>query len=168
MRKSVLFNEDGTVNEDLIPENTNEAVGRKFDLGICPICGADIKFRVEEVTHLQYSNCIIIRFNLGCTNDNKWSITHKMVLHYDKNGDIEIRQDARQIAVKEFNATISEMCVEKLNQMMKRYKKGMYVVYEGHDEQDGIYCPNCKEMVAINDEDYKPKHCPECGVKLIY
>lgn len=167
MRKSILFNEDGTLNEDLIPENTNKAVGNKYELGICPICGENITFRVKEIKHFNNNN-ILIKFILGCSKDNKWSKIHNILICYDKNGNITVAKDERQIAVEEFNAAISEMFVEKLNLMIKRYEKGIDVVYEGYDEQDGIYCPNCKEMIARNDDEFKPKHCPECGVKLIY
>lgn len=48
---------------------------------------------------------------------------------------------------------------------------GMHVNYQGDDEMDGIECPICKYEVARNDDDdveTRPKHCPECGTKLIY
>lgn len=47
---------------------------------------------------------------------------------------------------------------------------GMKVKYQGDDEMDGIKCPICKYEVARNDDytEMRPKHCPECGTKLIY
>lgn len=46
----------------------------------------------------------------------------------------------------------------------------MEVEYEGDDESDNIKCPVCKDVVAWNDDyqDMRPKHCPNCGTKLIY
>lgn len=54
--------------------------------------------------------------------------------------------------------------------MKKRYMEGIPVHYQGDDADDGIECPVCGYEVAQNDDyDYmKPKHCPECGTKLIY
>lgn len=45
-----------------------------------------------------------------------------------------------------------------------------HVNYQGDDEMDGIECPICKYEVASNDDyaEMRPKHCPECGTKLIY
>lgn len=47
---------------------------------------------------------------------------------------------------------------------------GMNVIYEGHDESDNILCPVCRYEVARNDDylEMRPKHCPECGCKLLY
>ncbi len=54
--------------------------------------------------------------------------------------------------------------------LKKRYMDGMKVHYRGDDESDGIECPMCGCEVARNDdfEDMKPKHCPDCGTKLLY
>lgn len=43
-------------------------------------------------------------------------------------------------------------------------------VYEGFDEMDDILCPHCGNPVSRMDEEseFRPKHCPECGTKLIY
>ena len=47
---------------------------------------------------------------------------------------------------------------------------GMNVTYTGNDESDGILCPICGYEVARNDDylEMYPKHCPECGCKLLY
>lgn len=54
--------------------------------------------------------------------------------------------------------------------MKNRYMDGMLVHYQGDDADDGIECPVCGYEVAQNDDynNTKPKHCPECGTKLIY
>lgn len=46
----------------------------------------------------------------------------------------------------------------------------MKAVREGRDESDGILCPYCGWELARNDDDsdMRPKHCPECGTKIIY
>ena len=38
------------------------------------------------------------------------------------------------------------------------------------DADDEILCPECGYSLARNDEkeELRPKHCPECGTKLIY
>lgn len=74
-------------------------------------------------------------------------------------------------------AEIMEEAVTALNAaqntidgMNIKYVQGMDVHRQGLDESDGIECPVCKYEVARND-DYRemcPKHCPECGTKLIY
>ena len=60
--------------------------------------------------------------------------------------------------------------VESVAKMKKRYMDGTKVNYQGDDADDGIECPYCGYEVARNDDysDTKPKHCPECGTKLIY
>ena len=60
--------------------------------------------------------------------------------------------------------------VESVEKMKKRYIDGTKVNYQGDDADDGIECPFCGYEVARNDDysDMKPKHCPECGTKLIY
>ena len=47
---------------------------------------------------------------------------------------------------------------------------GMNVIYTGYDESDSILCPVCGYEVARNDDypEMRPKHCPECGCKLLY
>lgn len=51
-----------------------------------------------------------------------------------------------------------------------RFVDGMEVHRQGWDESDGIECPFCGYEVARNDDydEIRPKHCPECGTKLIY
>lgn len=51
-----------------------------------------------------------------------------------------------------------------------RFITGMKAIYEGTDESDGIFCSYCGWMLALNedDSDIRPKHCPECGTKIIY
>ena len=53
---------------------------------------------------------------------------------------------------------------------LDRFVTGLSVKREGDDESDGILCPVCGYEVARNDDDrdMRPKHCPECGTKLIY
>ena len=52
----------------------------------------------------------------------------------------------------------------------EQYVTGMNVNYQGDDADDGIECPVCKWEVARNDdyECVRPKHCPNCGTRLIY
>jgi len=59
---------------------------------------------------------------------------------------------------------------DSIAKLKKRYMDGLEVHYQGDDESDGIECPVCGYEVACNDdfEDMKPKHCPECGTKLLY
>lgn len=59
---------------------------------------------------------------------------------------------------------------ESVRSMKERYIDGMVVHYQGDDADDGIECPFCGCEVARNDDydDMKPKHCPECGTKLLY
>lgn len=59
---------------------------------------------------------------------------------------------------------------ESVGKMKKRYMDGIPVDFEGDDADDEIQCPYCGYGVARNDDyaDMKPKHCPECGTKLIY
>lgn len=44
------------------------------------------------------------------------------------------------------------------------------VIYTGDDESDDILCPVCGESVARNDDfdEMRPKHCPNCGTRLLY
>lgn len=59
---------------------------------------------------------------------------------------------------------------DSIAKMKKRYIDGIEVNRQGWDESDGIECPTCGYEVARNDDysDMRPKHCPECGTKLIY
>ena len=59
---------------------------------------------------------------------------------------------------------------ESVRKLKKRYMDGIDVHYQGDDADDGIECPMCGYEVARNDDysEMKPKHCPECGTKLIY
>ena len=54
--------------------------------------------------------------------------------------------------------------------LKERYVDGKNVSYQGDDADDEIKCPFCGFEVARNDdyEEMKPKHCPECGAKLLY
>ena len=42
--------------------------------------------------------------------------------------------------------------------------------FDPDDADDEILCPECGYSLARNDEkeELRPKHCPECGTKLIY
>ena len=60
--------------------------------------------------------------------------------------------------------------LESAEALKNKFIDGMNVHSQGDDADDAIECPFCGYEVAIND-DYKemrPKHCPECGTKLIY
>lgn len=59
---------------------------------------------------------------------------------------------------------------EEVAKMKERYMLGKEVHSQGDDESDGIECPFCGYEVARNDDydEMKPKHCPECGTKLLY
>lgn len=57
-----------------------------------------------------------------------------------------------------------------LSEMKTRYQDGMEAIREGCDESDEILCPVCRASLACNDDDeeLRPKHCPECGTKILY
>lgn len=57
-----------------------------------------------------------------------------------------------------------------LAEMQRQYKNGIEVKRQGDDADDEILCPECGYSLARNDEkeELRPKHCPECGTKLIY
>ncbi|MGN0415973.1 MAG: hypothetical protein ACI4FX_10865 [Agathobacter sp.] len=59
---------------------------------------------------------------------------------------------------------------ESIQKLKARFVDGMEVHRQGNDESDGIECPFCGYEVALNDDydEMRPKHCPECGTKLIY
>ena len=54
--------------------------------------------------------------------------------------------------------------------MQRKYEDGIDVKRQRDDADDEILCPECGYSLAINDdeEELRPKHCPECGTKLIY
>lgn len=55
-------------------------------------------------------------------------------------------------------------------QLTQRYVLGMPVHRQGNDEMDGLECPCCGYEVGRNDDfdEMHPRHCPECGTRLIY
>lgn len=57
-----------------------------------------------------------------------------------------------------------------LAEMQQKYEDGIEVKRQGDDADDKILCPECGYSLARNDEEeeLRPKHCPECGIKLIY
>lgn len=57
-----------------------------------------------------------------------------------------------------------------LAEMRCQYKDGIKVKRQGDDADDEILCPECGYSLARNNEkeELRPKHCPECGTKLIY
>lgn len=63
-----------------------------------------------------------------------------------------------------------KVTLESVDAMKKRFMDGISVHYQGTDTDDGIECPFCGYEVARNGDyiETKPKHCPECGTKLIY
>lgn len=67
-------------------------------------------------------------------------------------------------------ARVLEEAKESVDKLKKRYMDGYKVMYEGQDESDYILCPFCGCQAAeIDDYDeLKPKHCPDCGTKLLY
>lgn len=67
-------------------------------------------------------------------------------------------------------ASALQAASDSIAKIQQRYVNGMPVHYQGDDESDGIECPVCGYEVAQNDDydSMKPKHCPECGTKLIY
>lgn len=60
--------------------------------------------------------------------------------------------------------------IESIQPIKNRFVDGIEVHYQGDDADDGIECPFCGYEVARNDDysEMRPKHCPECGTKLIY
>ena len=56
-----------------------------------------------------------------------------------------------------------------LAEMQRKYEDGIEVKRQEDDTDDEILCPECGYSLARNDkEELRPKHCPECGTKLIY
>lgn len=76
-------------------------------------------------------------------------------------GTTELMEEASQTLIKTAHRVVL---------LENQFIDGMYVNYQGDDEMDGIECPICKYEVARNDDyaEMRPKHCPECGTKLIY
>ena len=72
--------------------------------------------------------------------------------------------------IMEEAATALNAAQNAIDGMNVRYVQGITVHRQGDDESDGIECPICKYEVARNDDcqEMYPKHCPECGTKLIY
>ena len=67
---------------------------------------------------------------------------------------------------------MAEICEQELQERLKkdekeisdykqRYQHGLKVVYKGQDESDEICCPIC-------GIEFRPKHCSECGTRLLY
>lgn len=68
------------------------------------------------------------------------------------------------------SAILFQTVVLTLAEMQRQYKNGIEVKRQGDDADDEILCPECGYSLARNDEkeELRPKHCPECGTKLIY
>lgn len=68
------------------------------------------------------------------------------------------------------SATLFQTVGLTLAEMQRKYEDGIEVKRQGDDADDEILCPECGYSLAINDEEeeLRPKHCPECGIKLIY
>lgn len=67
------------------------------------------------------------------------------------------------------SATLFQTVALTLAEMQRKYEDGIEVKRQGDDADDEILCPECGYSLAINDEEeeLRPKHCPECGIKLI-
>lgn len=67
------------------------------------------------------------------------------------------------IARAKYHIRYSKKAIKALRRQI-----AMRAIWEGHDEQDYIYCPTCHTVVACVDYlDWEfPKHCEECGQKL--
>lgn len=57
-----------------------------------------------------------------------------------------------------------------LAEMQRKYEDGIEVKRQGDDADDEILCPECGYSLARNDEEeeLRPKHCPECGTKRCF
>ena len=68
------------------------------------------------------------------------------------------------------SATLFQTAALTLAEMQQKYEDGIEVKRQGDDADDEILCPECGYSLARNDEEeeLRPKHCPECGTKLIY
>ena len=74
-----------------------------------------------------------------------------------------------QVLLRETALWLSIM-QNSLDGLESRYIYGIRAHYQEHDDGDRILCPICKHVVANknNQKDTWPKHCSECGTKLIY
>ena len=74
-----------------------------------------------------------------------------------------------QVLLRETALSLSIM-QNSLDGLESRYIYGIRAHYQEHDDGDRILCPICKHVVANknNQKDTWPKHCSECGTKLIY
>lgn len=68
------------------------------------------------------------------------------------------------------SAILFQTAALTLAEMQQKYEDGIEVKRQGDDADDEILCPECGYSLARNDEEeeLRPKHCPECGTKLIY
>ena len=68
------------------------------------------------------------------------------------------------------SATLFQTVALTLAEMQRKYEDGIEVKRQGDDADDEILCPECGYSLARNDEEeeLRPKHCPECGTNLIY
>lgn len=68
------------------------------------------------------------------------------------------------------SVTLFQTVALTLAEMQRKYEDGIEVKRQGDDADDEILCPECGYSLARNDEEeeLRPKHCPECGTKLIY
>lgn len=68
------------------------------------------------------------------------------------------------------SAVLFQTVALTLAEMQRKYEDGIEVKRQGDDADDEILCPECGYSLARNDEEeeLRPKHCPECGTKLIY
>lgn len=68
------------------------------------------------------------------------------------------------------SAVLFQTAALTLAEMQQKYEDGIEVKRQGDDADDEILCPECGYSLARNDEEeeLRPKHCPECGTKLIY
>lgn len=97
----------------------------------------------------------------------------------DDNIDIFIKE-CLDLAREQLLSGVSEIShnsAEKLiratsiiNNMRLKYEYGKKVKYQGDNADDEILCPVCGELLVWNDteEELRPKHCQECGTRLIY
>ncbi len=103
------------------------------------------------------------------------NLLQKIEDYFKKWDGIEKTAPKMELCIQELRY-ITQMNQEKceaeryVKSLKSRYMDGVNVQYKGSDESDGILCPMCGYEVARNDdfEDMRPKHCPECGTKLIY
>ena len=80
---------------------------------------------------------------------------------YEQISEINERIETLRLALDEMQTP---------EEMKARYIEGMKAIYEGLDESDDILCPVCGYSLARIDDYYemRPKHCEECGTKIIY